>query len=74
MKIAMHKHSMTRWCQESEQAQLESAGWTVCTHVGADHTDLVKPEGEVIRPKASVKTKATVTAEEEANINIQGDE
>jgi hypothetical protein len=71
MKIAMHKHSMTRWCQESEQAVLESAGWALCTDP-SDHQD--KPEGEVIRPKASVKTKATVTAEEPANINIQGDE
>ena len=71
MKIVMHKGTQTRWCQESEQALLESAGWVLCTHTTADHTD--KPEGEVIRPKASVKTKATVTAEEEANIN-KGDE
>jgi hypothetical protein len=71
MKIAMHKHSMTRWCEQEDKELLESAGWVLCTHTTADHTD--KPEGEVIRPKAPVKTKATVTAEEEANIN-KGDE
>jgi hypothetical protein len=70
MKIAMHKLGMTRYCQPDEQTLLESAGWVVCTNP-ADHQD--KPEGEIIRPKASVKTKATVTAEEPANIN-KGDE
>lgn len=72
MKIIMHKKGMTRHCPDSEQQLMESAGWVLCTHSTADHVD--KPEGDVIRPKASVKTKATVTAEEEANINIQGDE
>jgi hypothetical protein len=71
MKIAMHKHSMTRWCQDYEKELLESAGWVECTDP-ADHTE--KPEEEIIRPKAPVKSKATVTAVEAANINIQGDE
>ena len=71
MKIAMHKLGMTRYCQESEQELLESAGWVECTDP-ADHTE--KPEEEIIRPKAPVKSKATVTAVEAANINIQGDE
>jgi hypothetical protein len=70
MKITMHKLGMTRTCQDYEQALLESSGWVLCTDP-ADHQD--KPEGAVIRPKASVKTKATVTAEEPANIN-KGDE
>ena len=70
MKITMHKLGMTRQCQDFEQELLESAGWVLCTDP-ADHE--IKPEGEIIRPKASVKTKATVTAEEPANIN-KGDE
>jgi len=71
MKIAMHKLGMTRYCQESEQELLESAGWVVCTNP-ADHTE--QAGEEVIRLKPTVKSKATVTAVEEANINIQGDE
>jgi hypothetical protein len=72
MKITMHKKGMTRMCQDYEQAQLESAGWSQCQHTGSDHTEQVREE--VIRLRPPVKTKATVTAEEEANINIQGDE
>jgi len=72
MKITMHKLGMTRVCQDYEQAQLASAGWTVCTHATADHTE--QAGEEVIRLKPTVKSKATVTALEEANINIQGDE
>jgi hypothetical protein len=69
MKIELTKHSMTRWCQESELELMKSAGW-----------QLVKPapeqvREEVIRLKPTVKSKATVTAVEEANINTNiGDE
>lgn len=65
MKIKMTKKSMTRYCQDYEQELLESAGWTV---------DKKEQAGEeVIRLKPAVKSKATVTAVEEANIN-KGDE
>ena len=68
MKIKMTKHSMTRWCQESEQQLLESAGWVL-----ADQKEQAREE--VIRLKPPVKTKATVTAEEEASIKTnKGDE
>jgi hypothetical protein len=68
MKIKLTKHSMTRWCQESEQALLESAGWAL-----ADQKEQAREE--VIRLKPPVKTKATVTAEEEASIKTnKGDE
>lgn len=70
MKITMHKLGMTRQCQPHEQQLLESAGWTLCTDP-TDHTEQVREE--VIRLKPPVKTKATVTAEEPANIN-KGDE
>jgi len=64
MKIEVTKHNMTRWCQEAELDLLTSAGWV----------QKEQPKQDVIRPKAPVKSKATVTAVEEANINIQGDE
>jgi hypothetical protein len=66
MKIKMLKHQMERWCQEEEQSLLESAGWRLA--------DKEQVREEVIRLKPPVKSKATVTAVEEANINIQGDE
>jgi hypothetical protein len=70
MKIKLTKHSMTRWCQESEQELLESAGWVIDT---ADKKEQAREE--VIRLKPPVKTKATVTAEEEASIKTnKGDE
>jgi hypothetical protein len=71
MKIEMHKHNMTRYCQEHEVELLKSSGWTVC----ADPTHQVgqvKAIEEVIRLKPTVKIKATVTALEEAN--DKGDE
>jgi hypothetical protein len=64
MKIELTKHNMTRWCQQEELDLLVSAGWR----------KKEQPQEDVIRPKAPVKSKATVTAVEEANINIQGDE
>jgi hypothetical protein len=66
MKIKMKKYSMERYCQEHEQELLESAGWTLAQNEKAGE--------EVIRLKPPVKSKATVTAVEEANINQQGDE
>lgn len=67
MKIEMTKKGQTRWCQDYEEELLKSAGW-----IRADAKEQVREE--VIRLKPPVKSKATVTAVEEANINIQGDE
>lgn len=65
MKIKMQKHEMERWCQEEEQELLVAAGWRVATEQARE---------EVIRLKPTVKSKATVTALEDANIKQQGDE
>jgi hypothetical protein len=67
MKIKMTKKGMERWCHESQLELLKSAGWSEA----ADKKEQAREE--VIRLKPPVKTKATVTAEEEANIN-KGDE
>jgi hypothetical protein len=67
MKIELNKHNMTRWCHESDLELLKSAGWTVKT------ANKEQAGEEVIRLKPPVKSKATVTAVEEANIN-KGDE
>jgi hypothetical protein len=67
MKIKMIKKGMERYCQESEIELLKSAGWSEA----ADKKEQVREE--VIRLKPPVKSKATVTAVEEANIN-KGDE
>jgi hypothetical protein len=67
MKIKMTKGSLERFCQDTEQELLESAGWRLTQQEQAGE--------EVIRLKPpTVKSKATVTAVEEANINQQGDE
>jgi hypothetical protein len=71
MKIEMHKHDMTRYCQEHEVEQFKSSGWTVCTDP-THQVGQVKAIEEVIRLKPTVKAKATVTALEEAN--DKGDE
>jgi hypothetical protein len=71
MKIELRKHSMTRWCQESELELMKSAGWS---EVNAKSAPKEQAGEEVIRLKPPVKSKATVTAVEEANINQQGDE
>ena len=68
MKIELAKKGMTRYCQPQELEQMQSAGWTPVT-AGQEQV-----REEVIRLKPPVKSKATVTAVEEANINIQGDE
>jgi len=68
MKIELTKKGMTRYCQPTELELMQSAGWT---QVGSAPEQVRE---EVIRLKPPVKSKATVTAVEEANINIQGDE
>ena len=67
MKIKLTKHSMVRWCQESDLELMKSAGWK------SDIPAKEQAGEEVIRLKPPVKSKATVTAVEEANIN-KGDE
>jgi hypothetical protein len=64
MKIMMTKNDQTRWCQDYEQALLESAGWRC-----AD----VKELAEVVRLKPPVKSKGTVKLSLD-NANQQGDE
>jgi len=66
MKIKMLKHEMERWCTEEDQELLVAAGWTPAAPEQARE--------EVIRLKPPVKSKATVTAVEEANITNKGDE
>jgi cytochrome P450 len=68
MKIELAKKGMTRYCQPQELEQMKSAGWSQVT------AELEQVREEVIRLKPPVKSKATVTAVEEANIKQQGDE
>jgi hypothetical protein len=68
MKINLTKKGMTRYCQPEELEQMKSAGWTA-VDAGKEQV-----REEVIRLKPPVKSKATVTAVEEANIKQQGDE
>jgi hypothetical protein len=67
MKIELTKHNMTRWCQDYELEMMKSAGWL------PKSAEKEQAGEEVIRLKPPVKSKATVTAVEEANIN-KGDE
>lgn len=71
MKIHLTKKGMTRYCQPDEQEQFKSAGWT---EVMAKPAEPEQVREEVIRLRPPVKSKATVTAVEEANIKQQGDE
>ena len=68
MKIELTKKGMTRYCQPQELELMTSAGWT------ATNAPKEQAGEEVIRLKPPVKSKATVTAVEEANITIKGDE
>ena len=68
MKIHLTKKGMTRYCQPNELELMTSAGWT------ESNAPKEQAGEEVIRLKPPVKSKATVTAVEEANINQQGDE
>jgi hypothetical protein len=71
MKIHLTKKGMTRVCQPEQLEQFKSAGWAESNARPAEPEQVRE---EVIRLKPPVKSKATVTAVEEANINIQGDE
>jgi hypothetical protein len=68
MKIELTKKGMTRFCQPQELELMNSAGWTQ-VNAGKEQAG-----EEVIRLKPPVKSKATVTAVEAANIKQQGDE
>jgi hypothetical protein len=71
VKIHLTKKGMTRFCQPNELELMQSAGWQ------ESNAKPVEPEQageEVIRLKPPVKSKATVTAVEAANIKQQGDE
>jgi len=68
MKIELTKKGMTRYCQPEQLEQFNSAGWT---QVNAEPEQVRE---EVIRLRPPVKSKATVTAVEAANIKQQGDE
>ncbi len=68
MKIHLTKKGMTRYCQPQELEMMNSAGWTEVTSAPEQVRE------EVIRLKPPVKSKATVTAVEAANIKQQGDE
>ena len=68
MKIHLNKRGQTRYCQPQELELMQSAGWTP---VNAEPEQAGE---EVIRLKPPVKSKATVTAVEAANIKQQGDE
>jgi hypothetical protein len=64
MKIVF-KNGISRSIQDKDLQTYQDAGWS---------TSQEQAREEVIRLKPPVKSKATVTAVEEANINIQGDE
>jgi hypothetical protein len=68
MKIHLTKKGMTRYCQPEELELMQSAGWREAA------ADKVQAGDVVIRLKPPVKSKATVTAVEEANITNKGDE
>lgn len=66
MKIHLTKKGMTRHCQPEQLEQFTQAGWKPVQQEQAGE--------EVIRLKPPVKSKATVTALEAANIINKGDE
>lgn len=70
MKIHLTKHAMTRSCQPHELEQMQSAGWTPVPAAAEPQQAGEEP----IRLKPPVKSKATVTALEAANITTKGDE
>lgn len=66
MKIKMTKKGQIRYCQDYEQTQLESAGWTLAQE---------QAQEEIIRLKPAVKPRATVRVLEEAKTETEkGDE
>jgi hypothetical protein len=66
MKIKMIKGNQERFCQESEQELLESAGWTK-----SDGSIKTVEEQLVLKPPAKSKGAAKETLD---NANQQGDE
>ena len=67
MKI-VYKNEITRSIQDKELETYKSAGWS------ENGPAKEQAREEVIRLKPTVKSKATVTAVEEANIENKGDE
>ena len=63
--ITVYKNNIRRQIKSSDLNQYKDAGWT---------TSQEQAREEVIRLKPPVKSKATVTAVEEANITNKGDE
>ena len=63
--ITVYKNGITRTIQSKDLNEYQDAGWT---------TSQEQAREEVIRLKPPVKSKATVTAVEEANITTKGDE
>ena len=61
----VYKNGISRSIQDKDLKTYEDAGWT---------TSQEQAREEVIRLKPPVKSKATVTAVEAANIKQQGDE
>ncbi len=62
--IQVYKNGVMRSINPKDQTQYQDAGWSTSQEQAGE---------EVIRLKPPVKSKATVTAVEEANIN-KGDE
>jgi hypothetical protein len=63
MKI--YKQNISRDIKDSRWPEYEAAGWSASQEQAGE---------EIIRLKPPVKPKATETALEEANINLEGDE
>ena len=70
------KHDMTRIVDSGAIETLKAAGWRVKNQPEINNQPEVKELAgeEIIRLKPAVKSKATVTAVEEANITNKGDE
>jgi hypothetical protein len=63
--IQVYKNGVMRSISQKDLASYQDAGWSTSQEQAGE---------EVIRLKPPVKSKATVRALEEANINQQGDE
>jgi hypothetical protein len=71
MKIEMTKKGMQRWAQPGDVERFKDAGWQLANQ--AQSKELAGEEIIRLKPP-TVKSKATVTAVEEANITNKGDE
>ena len=67
----MTKKGMQRWAQPDDVERFKDAGWQVKNQ--AQPKELAGEEIIRLKPP-TVKTKATVTAVDEANVNNKGDE